>query len=260
MSERQTPVWTWRSAIREADVPSLTKLVCLVIADYLNDASDRCWPSVKRLMHETGLSNRSMSTHLQNAVEAGLLAMERRVGKNGRFEGTVYRPRIPAETVPPREPPSRDTNRVKLLHSDWPREAASPGPRELGDVHRVKEVHGNYPKGTTQERTSPFPPSSKTEFPNPHSNVTFDGIKLTLLNGTRQRWLTEFDGDEKRLDLALTQAAGYIQSSSFKPLEAQVNAQLARIAGDKRDRARNYQTTCAANKSKSSAEASKQRY
>jgi hypothetical protein len=63
-----------------------------------------------------------------------------------------------------------------------------------------------------------------------------------ILTGDLQTfWLREFDGDERGLDLALKQAAGYVQPQNrCKPLEAQVSAQLARIVGDRRDRDRRY--------------------
>lgn len=55
-------------------------------------------------------------------------------------------------------------------------------------------------------------------------------------------WLTEFDGSEDRLRLALIQASAYVQPNSSRPLEAQVSSQLARMARDKRERDARYQS------------------
>lgn len=70
--------------------------------------------------------------------------------------------------------------------------------------------------------------------------ASFENGQITLHNGLRQFWLDKFDGDAERLDLALMQAAGYIQPHSRKPIEAQVGAQLARAAADKLDRDKRY--------------------
>jgi hypothetical protein len=71
-------------------------------------------------------------------------------------------------------------------------------------------------------------------------SVAFENGRLTLLNGLRQYWLDRFGGDAERLDLALIQAAGYVQENTRRPLEAQVSAQLARACADKLDRDKRY--------------------
>ena len=73
-----------------------------------------------------------------------------------------------------------------------------------------------------------------------HAGVSFANGSVQLHNGTRQRWLDQFDGDAKRLDLALIEIAGQIQPNSGRPISVQVEALLARKAGDKLDRDRRY--------------------
>jgi hypothetical protein len=82
----------------------------------------------------------------------------------------------------------------------------------------------------------------------PHEDYIFDGGRLTLLNGTRSKWLIEFGDDGRRLDLALNEAAAQVQPNSNKPIEIQVDAVLSRLAGQKLDRAENYNRAVAANK------------
>lgn len=63
---------------------------------------------------------------------------------------------------------------------------------------------------------------------------------LSLNNRLWTTWVDIFKGDKGRLILALTEVAGRIQPNSSRPLEAQVSSQLARIAGDRHDRDRRY--------------------
>jgi hypothetical protein len=66
--------------------------------------------------------------------------------------------------------------------------------------------------------------------------AAFDGQKIELGGRLREFWLAKFDGDAERLELALIAAVPYVQPNSRQPIEAQVSAQLARSAADKRDR------------------------
>lgn len=89
---------------------------------------------------------------------------------------------------------------------------------------------------------SPLPPENE-------KRIEWQNGRLVLFNGCRQFWLERFDGDARRLDLALAQAAGYIQPNDrLRPLEAQVGAQLARIAGDRHDKDRRYASAVQASK------------
>lgn len=66
------------------------------------------------------------------------------------------------------------------------------------------------------------------------AKITDDGILLDAQE--RADWLMRFGGDAGRLDLALTQAAAYVQENSRRPVLVQVRAQLARHLADKKDR------------------------
>lgn len=90
-----------------------------------------------------------------------------------------------------------------------------------------------------------------------HSDYLFDGGTLSLLNGTRTKWLLEFGDDERRLEFALNEVAGRLQLNSSKSIEVQVKAGLSKIAARKLDQAQNYQNARA--KSAEPAETSRQR-
>lgn len=155
------PVWTWRDAIRKSNVPPLTKHICNCIANYVNDVGAGAFPSVRSLIADSGMSNRSVATHLQNAVDAKLLTIEREKGADGRHKRSTYFPRFPDDVVlkrqatraverpddefDPREGASLGDDHVKDAHLDRPDEGASLGPREENVVHHVKELHANSP-------------------------------------------------------------------------------------------------------------------
>lgn len=75
----------------------------------------------------------------------------------------------------------------------------------------------------------------------PYSRAWFEKGRLVLADDLRAFWLDRFGGDSDRLELALTQAEGWIQPNNrSRSLETQLSSQLARIAADKRDRDARY--------------------
>lgn len=199
-TQTRQPVWTWRDAVRQADIPPLTKLVCWALANYITDLGEGCFPSVEALMRDTGLSNRSVSTHTANAVAAGLLEIDKRAAPGGKFTLNVYMPRFPdhCDLVrpgdergrnAPREGGSRGKNRVKDIHAadatpPLPREGASHGetcsPREPDDIHRVNLLHTNTSIGTIH--SSPLPPAGGRER---EGDIQFDNRFSAILDGLR---------------------------------------------------------------------------
>jgi len=69
---------------------------------------------------------------------------------------------------------------------------------------------------------------------------------IQLSNGTHLRWLERF-GSPARLDLALIEIAGEINTGSRKPLCADVEMRLARKVAEKIDRDERYQAAVASN-------------
>ena len=111
----------------------------------------------------------------------------------------------------------------------------------------------------SKSKNPPYPP--KPDFPPPETKsldlyvegadrVRFAQGRLELCSDLRKFWLDQFEGDDKRLDLALIEVAGRVQRHGHRPLEAQVSSQLARIVADKRDRDRRYEQARASNGSK----------
>jgi hypothetical protein len=94
----------------------------------------------------------------------------------------------------------------------------------------------------TPQKLKDNPPlSPKIEFGEDGERITYVNGQIRLFNGLKQFWLEKF-GTEERLDLALAQAAGYVQPNNrTKPIEAQVSSQLARMIREKLDKDDRYE-------------------
>lgn len=113
----QPAFFSWRKAILKSDLQPTTRHVLLTLACHMNDAGESCFPSIKLLCEETGLSNRAVITHLQKATEIGWII----VGKHGfagqRWAAHEYRPAWPYSL----------------------REAADSLEKAVNDVHNLKK-------------------------------------------------------------------------------------------------------------------------
>jgi hypothetical protein len=65
-----------------------------------------------------------------------------------------------------------------------------------------------------------------------HEGVEVVNGELVLVNGTRQRWLAEFGGDDRAMANALKEAHAAVNPGSRKSLKVQVEAKLANIVRD----------------------------
>lgn len=72
-------LFPWRLAIVSAEGPGnpTTRHVLLTLALHMNSDGQRCFPSEARLAAETGLSDRSVRTHLKIATENGWISRKR---------------------------------------------------------------------------------------------------------------------------------------------------------------------------------------
>ena len=142
------PVHQWLEAVANAPVPPTTKLLCHGIARFFNSTDVRggAFPSVRKLMKETGLSNRSIATHGVHACRAGLLVIERKPGAGCRFSHNHYWPQLPPCDAEKSNEVAPAPNEEGSL---GPCEGGSPAPVKEVHVDHVKEVHTNYPIATS---------------------------------------------------------------------------------------------------------------
>lgn len=71
--DQLSPLFTWRSAICESDLPSTSRHVALVLSLHMSERGDSCFPSMRTLADETGYSRRTVQTHIQRLCDDGWL-------------------------------------------------------------------------------------------------------------------------------------------------------------------------------------------
>jgi|GEM_PF-6760184 len=67
--------WSWRHAIIQSDLEPTTRHVLLTISLFMNDIGQGAYPTTKKLAQTTGLSERTVCTHIQKAKSAGWLTV-----------------------------------------------------------------------------------------------------------------------------------------------------------------------------------------
>jgi hypothetical protein len=166
--------------------------------------------------------------------------VELRVGTGG--EKTRFKMVVPDQVVeedhtrPQRTPPTADPQTAEGPQKiPPPPPTADPSPAPSGYVFKRDSIPIQDDKRERKVDGKTFWQEALN--PDSHS-VSFENGKLKLLNGERTRWLSEFGGDERRLDYALIQIAPYLQPNTRRPLLAQVESQLARLLGQLMGRVR----------------------
>ena len=99
---------------------------------YRNHITGLCWPSVGRLVKESGLSERTIRAELPVLETAGVVTITRRPGRRKDGTGNCYLVRLPAEIIGVIKPPKVPT------HEAIERE------RE-----KVQSLHGSHARGTS---------------------------------------------------------------------------------------------------------------
>jgi len=94
------PAWTWRHAILEAKLPATTKHVLLTISCFMNDVGEGCYRTTKELAQFTGLSERAVCTHVENAVKLGWLKKSQHGFRGQKWKRHEYEPLWPKGTEP----------------------------------------------------------------------------------------------------------------------------------------------------------------
>lgn len=75
--------------VRDVDFPSLQKLLLYALASRADHAG-RCWPSVRRLCQDTGLSRRAVQIHLGLLTDRRALVREGRRGRSNIYRLTLH--------------------------------------------------------------------------------------------------------------------------------------------------------------------------
>lgn len=227
---------------------SREKLVLWAIANRAGK-DGRCWPSLKKLAADTGLSLATVKRALSGLEEKGIIRRIPQHADGGRQTVSIIEICGLHKT----------SSRLQGRGSSCTPGGAQPAPGEGLTVSPPRgSARAPLNKEEPKYEPSSEPLAQQTEKPTNvsgkefwakavapptkpgHETVTFENGKLTLHNSTRAAWLDCFGGDERRLELALTTAANYVRPYGLKSLEVQVNAQLARHVADKDDRDARY--------------------
>lgn len=88
-------VWSWRHAVLKSGLPAPTRHLLLTLSCYMNDLGDGCYPTVETLVENTGLSKRSIITHIAMAVDAGWLEKRLHGFKGSEWRNNEYRACFP---------------------------------------------------------------------------------------------------------------------------------------------------------------------
>jgi biotin operon repressor len=82
--ERDRLIWDSPLEARE-------KFVLLAMALYLNTKTGTCWPGLKRLSDQTGLSEKSIRRAIKTLESIGAIEMTKRASDTGRWVSNEYR-------------------------------------------------------------------------------------------------------------------------------------------------------------------------
>lgn len=85
MADQLSPLFSWRSAITESDLPATTRLVALVLSLHMNERGGSCYPSQSTLARETGLHPETVKEHLRTLRTEGWLVAKEMQGKTTRY-------------------------------------------------------------------------------------------------------------------------------------------------------------------------------
>ena len=78
------------SAIYQEDLSARAKLVYMYLKDR-SDKDSRCWPAIRTIAKELGLSRSTVKRALDDLCQAGLLVKEPRRRENGGCTSNLYR-------------------------------------------------------------------------------------------------------------------------------------------------------------------------
>lgn len=194
---------SWRQAILKSDLPPTTRHVLLTLGCHMNDAGESCYPSIALLVEETGLSNRTVITHLDLAEERGWISREKHGYKGQRWARNEYRI----------EWPEIDNEVVKEVHHLYDQGS------EPNDNKAVKEVHTNSPVNSpvlVTNVTNPPRVARKSEPPE-KPKIEFDaeqGIFVNISDETMDGWECAYP--KLDIDAELTRAEAWYAANPRK--------------------------------------------
>ncbi len=242
--QKKTPRQLFRDFIIYGLTDKMEKLVAHTL-EYFMDKDGNCHPSISTLMHASGIKKKdTLLKILKQIEEKKIIWRKNREDKNKRKISNQYgviAKHLENELRKVLVVPRKGTSPIR---SGPPkRDYASPTGRDYPSPTKRDKSKENTPIEHSNEHYSAGARNEISDFlrTDPYTNsIQYRDDKIYLLNGTRQKWLEEFGGSDRRLDLALTEIVGYIQPNSSRPIRAQVESKLAEKVGKKIDQDERY--------------------
>jgi len=139
--------WSWRHAVLNSNLPPTTRHVLLTISCHMNDVGGGCYPTTATLAAETGLSERSICTHIMVASEAKWLKVSEHGFKGQRWSRHVYEATWPDDEKGT-EPDAEGTEGGSVPCAEGTEPDAEG--TEPDDKKALKEVQCNIPEINSQ--------------------------------------------------------------------------------------------------------------
>jgi len=128
---------SWRLAVLKSDLAPTTRHVLLTLSIHMNAEGQSCYPSTRTLGEETGLSERSVCSHLEIAKRRGWLSVRPRARSGQGWKRHEYGPLFPGN-------PLKEVQHVEEQGTE--RDSAGyPEGTEPDDKKALKEVQLSKP-------------------------------------------------------------------------------------------------------------------
>lgn len=155
----QKTLFAWRNCLLSPEGPSnpTTRLVLLTLSTHMSQEGERCFPTTRRLAEQTGLSERSVITHIQRATQEGWLLVSKH-GTNGQgWRRHEYHPLVPQRAEGGSVPQRAERASVASV------ERAEPHDRNvLKEVQCNSKENSKTPSRTIPKKNGSYPVEFET--------------------------------------------------------------------------------------------------
>lgn len=147
--------WRWRRAILQSDLPPTTRHVLLTLSCFMSKSGRDCFPTTRQIAAATGLSERSVCTHVMSATEAGWLAVSVHglAGQKWKNHGYVAQFPVGEGTETGSAASTEALNHVQQLGTE-PRSVASPEGTEPNSARNCEGTEPNDKKALKEVQSN----------------------------------------------------------------------------------------------------------
>ncbi|MEN8251696.1 MAG: helix-turn-helix domain-containing protein [Bacteroidota bacterium] len=92
-------IFNWRKLIFKSELPANAKYIGSYLMTWMNENGDNCYPSVKRIAHETSLTEPTVCKYIQVLREEGWLETKKKGFDGKAWAHNQYYPNIPNKVL-----------------------------------------------------------------------------------------------------------------------------------------------------------------